>query len=36
MSKANMIAVGLTVLGVLVALFVVKTIDKDRNDKVFS
>ena len=36
MSKANIIAVGLTVVGVLVALFVVKVIDKDRSEKVFA
>ncbi len=36
MSKANMMAVGLTVIGVLVALAVAKMIDKDKADKTFS
>ena len=36
MSKANAIAVGLTVVAVLIALWLAKTLDKNKADKNFS
>ncbi len=36
MSKANAIAVGLTVVAVLIALWLVKMMDKNKADKTFS
>ena len=36
MSKAQMITIALTAVAVLVALFVAKTVDKDRAEKLFS
>ena len=36
MSKAQMMTLALTAIAVLVALFIAKTVDKERTDKLFS
>ena len=36
MSKAQMMTVALTAVAVLIALFIAKTVDKDRAEKIFT
>ena len=36
MNKAQMMTIALTAVAVLVALFIAKTVDKDRPEKIFS
>ena len=36
MNKAQMMTIALTAVAVLVALFIAKTVDKERSEKLFS